>query len=266
MKPEDALNDLLARVGATEGAAVFVSAEELTQWPAAAVAAMKAQKLLAKARPAASVVCPGCERECVMPVQTLTRTSGAASSFVVCDKRDDINRVAISSDLLKQWRCNAEAVCGFVAKSLGLHRSDQRSANASVWNIGIARGDKRSQMLGLRADGDLALVAGSNAVPLAEVVGYGDGEYSVDGAMIRRMVDSVTTADARYTPSKARRETGKLNTQAMYGGWQKAYRDLKKQRRNMSDVWYSRQVAKLDIAAGRNAETIRKHMKSKRVG
>jgi hypothetical protein len=45
-------------------------------------------------------------------------------------------------------------------------------------NIGIAYGRKRSQMLSLRADGELALVAANNAVPLAELVGYRDGEYS----------------------------------------------------------------------------------------
>jgi hypothetical protein len=47
----------------------------------------------------------------------------------------------------------------------------------------------------------------------------------------------------------------------MYEVWRKEYRALKKQRRNMSDVWYARQTAKQEIAAGRNAETIRKHMK-----
>jgi hypothetical protein len=40
-------------------------------------------------------------------------------------------------------------------------------------------------MLCLRADGDLALVAGNNAVLLAELVGFRDGGYSVDAAMIR---------------------------------------------------------------------------------
>jgi hypothetical protein len=59
MTPQAALIELLARVGARNGAAVFISAEELSEWPAAAVAAMKSKKLLAKARPAVSVVCPG---------------------------------------------------------------------------------------------------------------------------------------------------------------------------------------------------------------
>jgi hypothetical protein len=261
MISQDALIELLARVGAAHGESVFVSDAELRLWPVAAVAALKSQKLLVKARPAVSVVCPGCERECVMPVRTLTRANGATASFVVCDKRDDINRVGISNDLLTQWRCNAEAVCGFVAKSVGIRRSEQRSTSNGLWNIGMARGAKRSQMLCLRADGELALVAGNNAVPLAELFGFRDGKYSVDAATIRELVDAATTADPRYTPSNARRETRKLDTQEMYEGWRKAYRALKKQHRDMSDVWYARQIAKMEIAKGKNSETIRKHMK-----
>ena len=115
MTPQDALIELLTRVGALNGAAVLVSAEELSQWPAAAVAAMKSQKLLARARPAVSVVCPGCERECVMPVHTLPTEPRDPASFIVCDKRDDINRVPVSAKRLMQWRCDADAVCGFMS-------------------------------------------------------------------------------------------------------------------------------------------------------
>ena len=114
--------------------------------------------------------------------------------------------------------------------------------------IGMATGDKRSQMLCLRADGELALVAGNSAVPLAELVGYRDGQYSVDGDMIRHLVDSATAANPRYTPSNAKREARKLATQAMYEGWRKEYRDVKKRHPNMSGVWYSQRIEKMDIA------------------
>jgi hypothetical protein len=151
MTPQAALIELLARVGARNGAAVFISAEELSQWPAAAVAAMKSQKLLARARSVVSVVCPGCERECVMPVHTLPAGPRDPVSFIVSDKRSDINRVPISAKRLMQWRCDADAVCGFIAASFGLRRSNQHPADAGLMNIGIASGGKRSQMLSLRA-------------------------------------------------------------------------------------------------------------------
>ena len=116
-------------------------------------------------------------------------------------------------------------------------------------------------MLCLRIDGDLALVAAERVAPLAEHVRYGDGKYSVDAAMIGQLVDSAAVADPRYTPTNAGREKRKRATQEMYKSWQKAYRALKKSRPNMSDMLYARQIAKSVIAAGRSADTIRKHMK-----
>ena len=263
MTPQAALIELLARAGVSKGAAVLVNAEELSRWPAAGVAAMKSQRLLVKARPAASAICPGCEREYTMPVHTVLAGPRPPTSFIVCDKRSDINRVPVLAARLEQWRCDAEVVRGFIARSLGLRLSDQHHADVGLSNIGIASGDKRSQMLCLRTEGELTLVAGNNGMPLPELIGFHDGEYTVDVAMIRRLVDSTTTADPRHTPSNARREARKLDTQARHEGWQKAYRDLKKKHvRKMSDVWYSQQIAKLDIADGRSADTIRKHMKN----
>ena len=261
MTPLEALLELLERVGASRCGAVLVSEEELSRWPADAVKALKSHTLLLKAGPAASVVCPGCEQECTMPVHTLPSGTGASSSFVVCDKRDDINRVAVSAERLRQWRCGAEAVGAFIARSLGLRRESQRKAGDGLWELGILKGKKRSQMLCLRANGTLESVAGDNAVPLAEVVSYGTEGYSVDGEAIRQLVDTATTGDSRHTPSNARREARKLKTQALHESWRRKYKTLKKRRPEMSDKWHSQQIAKMDIAKGRSAETIRKHTK-----
>ena len=96
---------------------------------------------------------------------------------------------------------------------------------------------------------------------MAEFLRYRNGAYSMDSATIRQLVDSATTGDIRYTPSNARREERKLDTQALYERWQKEYRTLKKRRPDMSEVWYSQQIARTDIAKGRSAGTIKKNMK-----
>jgi hypothetical protein len=261
MTPLDAILELLARLGAGNGAAVLVSEEELSHWPPVAVKAMKSQKLLLRARPATSVVCPGCEQECVMPVHTLPTGRRGPVSFVVCDKRDDINRVGVASKRLTQWRCETDALCGFAAQSLGIRRSDRQPVSSELWEIGIATGHKRSQMLCLGADGKLTLVAGNNAVPFSEFVIWRNGQFSLDQATIRLQVDAATTADNRYTPTNARREARKLKTEAMYKNWRKAFRGLKRSRPKMSDVWYSQRIAKMEIAEGRDAGTIKKNMK-----
>jgi hypothetical protein len=261
MTPLEALLELLERVGASNDAAALVSDAELSRWPVEAVRGLKSHKLLLKASPASSVVCPGCEQECAMPVHTVSVGTGKAASFVVCDKRDDINRVPVSAERLRQWRCGVEAVAGFVAQSLGLRAESQRKAGAGLWELGLVTGKKRSQMVCLRVDEALELVAGENAIPLAEVVRSGAEGYSVDGAAIRQLVDTATTGDSRYTPSNERREARKLKTQARHERWRKEYRALKKRHSGMSDVWYAQQIARLEIAQGRSAGTIRKHMK-----
>lgn len=261
MKPVDALIELLDRVGANQGAAVLVTDDELRQCPSEAVKAMQSQRLVTKARPAASAICPGCEQQCVMPLHTQLAAAGSKASFIVCDKRSDINRVPVSASRLIQWQCNAELVCGFIAASLGLRRTGRQTANTDLYEIGVATGSKRRQMLCLQADGGLTVVVGGNKVPLAELITFGDGQYSLDGDIIRQMVDATTTADNRYTPSQVKREVRKLETQALHASWQKKYRELKRSKPGRPDTWYAQQIAKMDIAQKRAPETIRKNMK-----
>ena len=63
-----ALLNLVARVGDRDGAAVRISETDIRQWPAEAVSALQAHRLLVRARPARTVVCPSCEADCAMPV------------------------------------------------------------------------------------------------------------------------------------------------------------------------------------------------------
>ena len=260
MTPEATLIELFERVGASQSLAVLINNDELSRWPSTAVAAMKRQKLITMAPPATSTICPGCELECVMPVHTLPATSVPAATFIVCDKRNDTNRVQIPSDSLIQWRCSAHSVCGFIAASLGLRYSDQQTVSDGLWEIGIATGDKRSQMLCLQAGVELTLVVGNNSLPLVELISFHEKSFSVDGSMVRRMIDSATTADPRHTPTTLKREARKLKTKDMYEDWQKAYRKMRRDKPGYSDVWYSRKIAKMDSAQGRDAETIRKNM------
>ena len=257
----DALLELLGRVGACRDTAVLVNDEELLQWPRAAVKAMKSQKLIVKARPASSAICPGCESNCVMPVHTLPATTSKPSSFIVCDKRSDINRVPVSPGRLIQWQCNADLVSGFVASSLGLRSPGRHTDSADRREIGIVCGDKRSQMLCLETSGTLTLVVGNSKVPLAEFIEFHKGAYTLDAVHIRRLADSATTADDRYTPSNARREARKLETQAMYESWRKEYRTLRRKKPR----YVGRLVCATDCQDGHcprsYAETIRKRMK-----
>ena len=261
MSPEAILIELLDRVGASRDHTIRISSRELAGWPADSVTALKFQRLLRRTRPATSTICPGCEQQCAMPVYTVVDPPDR-SSFVVCDKRGDINRVPIEPERLTRWQSSADAVCDFVADCLGLRPSRKRIERDGLVQIGMATGDERRQMLCLRrTQWELELVAGDGAIALTDVVVFRRGRYGLRKPEIRQLVDASLTANPRYTPTQARREARKQTTEARDEALQKAYLKLKRRRPGRSDIWYSLQIAKMDLAGDLNPETIRKNMK-----
>jgi hypothetical protein len=261
MTPLEVLVALVDRLGACGGHAVLISEAELGCWPGEAVHALKSQHIIMKAKVADSAVCPGCEEECVMPVITLPGGEGAARSFILCEQRDDTNRVPVTTSHLLQWRCSLELVCGFVADSLGGQRGRLQRNQAGMLEIGLVTGTKRVQMICIEITDRVQAVVGQNKVDLTDLVVFEDGKYSVQQGMIQRLVDSSNTADERYTPSDIRRENRKLETKALHDSWKAQCKILSKKHSDMSDSWIAAKIAKMDIAMGRDKETIRKNMK-----
>ena len=204
MTPQATLIELLARVGAAQGAAVLVSEEELSQWPATAVAAMKSQKLIAKARPAASAICPGCERECVMPVHTPPTAAGSTASFIVCDKRSDINRVPVSASRLVQWQASCALIADLVGRLLGLNDSTPTAADGHQWHIGVLRGLKHRSSVTLLAGDRLVLSLAGHTLPLTEVLAVEKNVITLDKGALIRLVDKPADKAATEPPEQRR--------------------------------------------------------------
>ena len=159
---------------------------------------------------------------------------------------------------LTQWQSSPDAVCDFVAGCLGLRPGGKRIGRAGLMEIGMANGRKRRQMLCLRADRELELVAGEGAVALAEVVDFSRGRYELKKARLRRFVDTSAMANARYTPSRTGWAARKRAIQARDHALREACLQLKRERPGMTATWYAQQLAKRDCAGGLSPETIRK--------
>ncbi|MEO6815670.1 MAG: hypothetical protein ABI177_03135 [Edaphobacter sp.] len=110
----------------------------------------------------------------------------------------------------------------------------------------------------LHLETKLRRVAGEAALALAKRPPAMQTNVSTDDSRVRD-IPSLQPTMPRRSPS-VRQEARKLDTQSMQEKWQKEYRRLKKSRPGHSDVWYSQRIAGMDIAEGRSAETIRKHM------
>ena len=72
------------------------------------------------------------------------------------------------------------------------------------------------------------------------------------------MAGLIGKAENQFGSKNVKREARKLDTQARHDALRKEYRKLKRSSPNNSDVWYSRQIAKMKIGKGISAETIRK--------
>ena len=266
--PETVLIDLGARLCISPNRNLRIDSRELNRCAGKAVKALKAQNILRKARPACSTVCPGCERQCRMPVhgesrppRQATGMKGPEPSFILCDKRGDINRVPVSTDRLTHWQADAAGLVRFIAGALSLSGSGQRPQEGDEPGAGMVCGRSRGRVVGLRMDDELKFVAGSSELPFSEVLHFREDRYGLEETRIRRWLDGAADEERPVASSHIRREARKLDTRKKYKEWQKAYRALRREKPGMTDVWYSRQIARSDLGGGHRPDTIRKRMK-----
>lgn len=211
----DPLSLLLARLGASQGAPVFISAGELMGWPAATLTLLKAKGLLVKKRPAVSTVCSGCERECVMPVHVVASQSAAPVAFIVCDKRSDINRVAVPLDCLEQWQAAVEAVAHLLAALLELRRPLNHSAEGGAWQLGLLRGTKHSGYVKLLANGELIIAVGGHSLALSELLQLKGNKFIIDRRRLLRAVNNPVAASADIEAASERQKRIRQRTREL---------------------------------------------------
>ncbi len=206
MNQADVLPAVLDRLAAATGEVALFSERELAEWPAAALARLKAEGLLVKGPPADAVVCPGCEEDCTMPVETDTTPGGALRAFVVCDKRDDVARVAITRDLLEQWTCSPERVADVLARLLGIRRSGS-DATARRWDVGLLKGTKQNGAhVVLCIENELRLTIAGHSLPMVDVLELCEKGLSIERRALLRCVDNPVAAAGGQESAEQRRE------------------------------------------------------------
>ena len=260
MTVEETLNELVGRLGWDSDH--VISWEHYREWPSGALEMLNRSGWVAPAEPASSIECTGCEENCFMPVVIRPLKHGATQAYVECDRRDDMGRINVPIDRLRQWQVTTNQVARWVRSQLGV-KDLPRRVNPSTISIGTVRGQKRSGRLELVADRDqVSLRISGHLLPLTEAVLLNNGEIEIDRAAIIALIDLPSRPASRLKkPSLAPREARKLQTQSKYARWQKEYRRLRRAYPDKSDVWYSRKIAKTEVAEGKSPETIRKNMK-----
>lgn len=237
--------------------------EQVREWPDGAVRVFQQAGWIRASTAASEVVCPGCERACYMPVHTRPTQEGQTTkAFVACDKSENMGLITVPPRLLQQWQVSLVRIAAWIAASLGLRLRPKHDRGSGIIWLGKMQGRKRLSEILVTTSAPISMAASGHSLPLEQVVDVSDGKPVIDRAAILDLVDRPPPEKiGRYQPSTNKRDARKLGTQEMYESWRKALRQLRQRRPNMSNVWYSQQIAKMDIARNRSAETIRKNMK-----
>jgi hypothetical protein len=262
MTLDDVLQDIILHLDSKGNGTI--AWEQVREWPERAVQIFQDAGWIKPTAPAKTVVCPGCEESCFMPVHVSPAMQGQpVRAYVACDRRDDMGRIPIPSEIFQQWQVTENQVAQWLVHQLGLRGKPKKDKTAQTMQIGDVQGKKQSGKVELVNTGSVSLRASGHFLPLIEAVYFQGNKLQVDKKALIKIVDRPPSSETkeRYQPSKTKSEARKLVTLEMYKNWKKAYRELKRSRRNMSDTWYSQQIEKMEIAQGRSSETIRKNMK-----
>lgn len=97
--------------------------------------------------------------------------------------------------------------------------------------------------------------------PLNELINVNEGQIEVDWPRVTAMLAHDADSKGKsYSPSIEAREARKLATAAMQQDWRDAHAELARQYPAKGKRWYSVKIARMPIACGRDAETIRKQL------
>lgn len=263
MRLSEALTELLASLDAGGGTALF-GFDLVQAWDEGVLEALNECGLLVPAGIAQSIECHGCEERCLEDVVTRQSPTGTVDAFVVChvaDKQAEMGRIPIRAERLQQWRSGIEQLADFLASSMGIERPVDAGQASSTIRLGMLKGPNGRRWVSLSAS-PLTVSVNQQVVPVNELVFAESGKIAVDLPRIQHLLNlSIAPTGKDYVPNVDRREARKRATQAMYQDWQDAYTKLLESHPGRNAGWYARRIERMDIANGRNWETIRKRLR-----
>lgn len=158
-----------------------------------------------------------------MPVHTLSAGTGKAATFIVCDKRDDINRVPVRAERLKQWVCGGGAISDLITGLLGLRPPDADVISAGRWEVGVFKGRKHSSHIVLLAEGRLTLCVAGHSIALADILTLEGNSFKLDKQTLIRLVDKPVAGAGDKESAAQRRERLKRRVQSEKAKGNKAF-------------------------------------------
>lgn len=259
-----ALIDVLEHIASSDKP-VVIDYDTAQKWQSGALESFLRLGIISPASKAHSIECKGCENHCFMDVVT-QKYDSVTRAFVVCEDAEmqsQIGRIPIPLEHLKQWQSSTKHLANVISHFLDLDDSSEQTIQNKI-RLGMMTSSKGRRWVSLQFE-PLSLEINQYSIPINELLYFEDEQLLIDRLRVDDLLERAPQSNIKgYTPSTDKRDLKKLQTQAMYKDWNDEYLRLKKEKSGRTDTWCSIQIAKMDIAQGKDSETIRKNMKKQR--
>jgi len=228
-------------------------------------------KLITPVSKEKAIQCRYCEKNCTLDVIPHSYPN-KTRYYAVCEDpimHEQVGRMTISSEQLKQWQISIKQLAVLIAELLGLssdisYKSDQKSFSLGALKSKAA--GRKSVVLNVEP---LTLVVNQSVLPINELLYFEDDKLLIDRVKVDHLLNiKQPIASKAYIPNTDKRAQNKANTQAMYQSWQDEYEKLKRKHPNKPNQpkktkgWYVYKISKMDIAQGATVANITRNIKS----
>lgn len=257
------LSQLLDRIE-TDDSFTVIGWDEVRLWPEGTLALLLKCRLLERHTDAVALECHACEHRCFSEVVRYSADPASrARAFIVCEEpnmQQQMGRVNVPLERLQQWKTSLRILANVLVSLLGLDEPAEHFPKSGLYTLGFVKGSTGRRAVSLR-NMPLTLLVNQHEIPLRDVFSFAGEQLFLDRAVLEEVAATPSVNKQKnYEPRIDKREARKQLTQAMYKDWQDKCRELSSQYPGKNSVWISQRIAKMDIAQGRNSETIRKNM------
>ncbi len=218
MTESELLEHIFERLCRAEAGAEIFGADETRQWPEGVLASLIRAKIFRPARPAQVIACDGCEKNCFKPVHIRTAESNrTAHAFIACDEPEDLGRIPVELDRLRQWQITGETLAKTVARLLGFSKPPQAEGSGKRWALGLLKGKENKGTARLSIENVITLALNGQSIPLAHALALSKRGLKADKDALLRVVDGDTREPAAGIGSPAwRRQKAKAAAEARH--------------------------------------------------
>lgn len=204
MTVNESLSRLLALLNFKGGEVLTLDADDVSDFPKEHFELFVKHGILQTIADTRHVVCDGCDERCDRPVQIYRANhTSPARAFVLCELRDDVGRVAIDFERLKQWQMTERQLAEMVRDLIG-QTSQGFVKDGVFWRLGVINGGQHKAQVSLQFDGNGVVVSGGHKVPLMELLSLDKDALRIDLEKIRKMVNEPTGFSDDVESTKAR--------------------------------------------------------------